>query len=88
MIQKTLNEVSQTAAKSKLSLGTIFALWSASAGMSAIMDTLNAEHEVSETRLTGAAMLIGAEINGVIEDAAAEAGEPHAKLTGEFSPQR
>jgi len=56
--------------------------------MSAIMDTLNAEHEVPETRLTGAAMLIGAEINGVIEDAAAEAGEPHAKLTGEFSPQR
>jgi len=29
--------------------------------------------------------MTGAEM---IEDAAAEAGEPHAKLTGEFSPQR
>jgi membrane protein len=214
LIRKTMNEVSPAAAKSKLSIGIIFSLWSASAGMSAIMDTLNAEYEVPETRsfirrsaislgltvvcallllaaltivlagsstadaysggtmatflklvqwpvaigfmlldfaliyffapnvvhqkwhwitpgaisalflwmlasvglkiylhffnlytatygslgaviilllwfyLTGAAMLIGAEINSVIEDAAAKAGEPDAKLKGEFSPQR
>jgi membrane protein len=33
-----------------MSFGIIFSLWSASAGMSAIMDTLNAEYEVSEGR--------------------------------------
>ena len=33
-----------------MSFGIIFSLWSASAGMSAIMDTLNAECEVSESR--------------------------------------
>lgn len=50
LIQKTLSEVSQSHSGSKLSLGIIFSLWSASAGMSAVMDTLNAEYEVQETR--------------------------------------
>lgn len=50
LIQKTLNEVSQAHSGSKLSLGIIFSLWSASAGMSAVMDTLNVEYEVQETR--------------------------------------
>jgi membrane protein len=50
LIQKTLAEVDQAHATSKLSIGLVFSLWSASAGMSAIMDTLNAEYEVHESR--------------------------------------
>ncbi len=50
LIQKTLTEVIQGAGGLKMSFGIIFSLWSASAGMSAIMDTLNAEYEVSESR--------------------------------------
>jgi membrane protein len=50
LIQKTLIEVIQGAGGLKMSFGIIFSLWSASAGMSAIMDTLNAEYEVSEGR--------------------------------------
>jgi membrane protein len=50
LVQKTLTEVDQAHAASKLSIGLVFSLWSASAGMSAIMDTLNAEHEVHEGR--------------------------------------
>jgi membrane protein len=50
LIQKTLTEVNQAHATSKLSLSLVFSLWSASAGMSAIMDTLNAEYEVHEER--------------------------------------
>jgi Predicted membrane protein len=37
--------------------------------------------------LTGAAILIGGEINSVIEDAAAEAGDPEAKEKGGKAPQ-
>jgi membrane protein len=50
LIQKTLTEVDQAHAISKLSGGLIFSLWSASAGMSAIMDTLNAAYQVQEHR--------------------------------------
>src|SRR6202049_812009 len=50
LVQKTLTEVDQAHATSKLSVGLVFSLWSASAGMSAIMDTLNAEYEVHEGR--------------------------------------
>jgi membrane protein len=50
LIQKTLMEVIQGAGGLKLSFGIIFSVWSASAGMSAIMDTLNAEYEVPEGR--------------------------------------
>ncbi len=50
LIQKTLGEVSQGHSGSKMSIGIIFSLWSASAGMSAVMDTLNAEYEAQESR--------------------------------------
>ena len=50
LVQKTLSEVDQAHAISKLSIGLVVSLWSASAGMSAIMDTLNAEYEVHEGR--------------------------------------
>jgi len=36
--------------------------------------------------LTGAAILVGGEVNSEIEKAAAKAGEPEAKLPGEKSP--
>ena len=36
--------------------------------------------------LTGAAILVGGELNAVIEDAAARAGEPEAKERGEEAP--
>ena len=50
LIQNTVTEVIQSAGGLKLSFGIIFSLWSPSAGMSAIMDTLNAEYEVPEGR--------------------------------------
>jgi membrane protein len=50
LIQKTITEVVQGAGGLKMSFGIIFSVWSASAGMSAIMDTLNAAYEVSEGR--------------------------------------
>src|SRR6202162_6451070 len=50
LLQKTLTEVDQAHATSKLSIGLGFSLWSASAGMRAIMDTLNAEYEWHEGR--------------------------------------
>src|SRR3981081_2616110 len=50
LIQKTLEEVSQSHVGPKMSVGIILSLWSASAGMSAIIDTLNAEYEVDESR--------------------------------------
>ena len=36
--------------------------------------------------LTGAAVLFGGEVNAVIEDAMAKAGDPDAKLKGEKAP--
>src|ERR1700730_6527467 len=61
LIEKTLSEVSQSHAGFKLSIGLIFSLWSASAGMSAIMDTLNAAYEVRESRslIRGNAIALG-----------------------------
>jgi membrane protein len=50
LIQTTINEVDRAHSLSKLSVGLIFSLWSASAGMSAIMDALNGEYEVREGR--------------------------------------
>ena len=50
LIQKTMTEVTSASGFGKMSFGVIFALWSASAGMAAIMDTLNEEHGVKEGR--------------------------------------
>jgi|HubBroStandDraft_6_1064221.scaffolds.fasta_scaffold00960_1 membrane protein len=50
LVQQTSAEISQSNPSSKLSLGIIISLWSASAGMSAVMDTLNAQSAVPETR--------------------------------------
>jgi Virulence factor BrkB len=50
LIQKTMNEVTSASGIGKLSFGLIVSLWCASAGMLAIMGTLNAEHGVTEDR--------------------------------------
>jgi membrane protein len=50
IIEKTMNEVQQAEKGSKISIGLLLSLWSASAGMSAIMDTLNTAYEVTESR--------------------------------------
>jgi membrane protein len=50
LVEKTMDEISTSSGIGKLSFGLILTLWSASAGMLAIMDTLNAEHGVEEDR--------------------------------------
>lgn len=50
LIDKTLREVSHNAGADKLSLGIIFALWSASSGMSAVINSLNVAYDVKTPR--------------------------------------
>jgi membrane protein len=50
LVEQTLREITQSSAKSKIPIGILFSLWSASAGMSAVMDTLNGQFKVPETR--------------------------------------
>ena len=50
LIQKTLGEVNESHSGSKLSFGLLFSIWTATAGVSAVMETLNAAYEVQETR--------------------------------------
>lgn len=49
-VLKTFNETTAAASSDKLTLGTIAAVWSASVGVSAIQDTLNAVYGISERR--------------------------------------
>lgn len=50
LISRTLRETFQAAGGWKAALGIIGALWSASSGVSALMDTLNSAFETKETR--------------------------------------
>jgi len=50
LIDKTLREIIQSSGPLKMSFGIIVSLWSASMGMIAVMDTLNAAYKVKETR--------------------------------------
>ncbi|HET6144512.1 MAG TPA: YihY/virulence factor BrkB family protein [Candidatus Acidoferrales bacterium] len=50
LISKTFNEILQSTGPLKMSFGILFSLWSASMGMSAVMDTLNAAYRVKEGR--------------------------------------
>ena len=50
IIQRFLGETLKSSGGGKLSFGIIAALWSASAGMSAIMDALNTAYQVKESR--------------------------------------
>jgi membrane protein len=46
----TFNETASAASQGKLTFGTIAAIWSASVGISAIQDTLNVVHKLTDTR--------------------------------------
>ncbi|MFL6436809.1 MAG: YihY/virulence factor BrkB family protein [Terriglobales bacterium] len=50
LVQKTLNEIIHSRGAGKVLFGAIAALWSASSGMSAIMETLNRAYHVKEAR--------------------------------------
>lgn len=50
LINKTFSEIIHSNGPLKMSFGLIASLWSASLGMSAVMDTLNAAYKVKETR--------------------------------------
>ncbi len=49
-VLKTFNETTAAASSDKLTFGTIAAVWSASVGISAIQDTLNAVYKIRESR--------------------------------------
>lgn len=50
ILQPAFTQTSKAASGGKLSFGIIAALWSATAGMSAVCDTLNAVHDIKESR--------------------------------------
>jgi membrane protein len=50
LIARTFDEIIRSSGPLKMSFGIVASLWSASMGMSAIMDTLNAAFKVKETR--------------------------------------
>jgi membrane protein len=50
LIQKTLREVTVASGGGKAAIGIIGALWSASSGISAVMQSLNVAYKVQETR--------------------------------------
>jgi membrane protein len=50
LIDKTIIEIIQSSGPLKMSFGIIACVWSASMGMLAVMDTLNAAYKVKETR--------------------------------------
>ena len=50
LIDKTVLEIIQVSGPLKMSLGIVASVWSASMGVSAIMDTLNATYKVKESR--------------------------------------
>lgn len=50
LVTSTFSQILAAGGPLKMSLGVIASLWSASLGMSAIMDTLNAAYKVRETR--------------------------------------
>lgn len=50
LIDQTMIDIIQVSGPLRMSFGVVFSLWSASMGMSAVMDTLNAAYNVKETR--------------------------------------
>ena len=50
LIASTFNEIIQSGGPLKVSIGIVASLWSASMGMMAVMDTLNAAYNLKETR--------------------------------------
>lgn len=50
LVQDTIRDVVQNRSSSLLSIGALAALWAASGGVTAVMDTLNAAYDAKETR--------------------------------------
>lgn len=50
LISQTFDQILRTGGPLKMSVGIVVSIWSASMGMSAVMDTLNAAYKVRETR--------------------------------------
>ncbi len=50
LVSQTITQITQASSGTKLILGLVAALWTASSGMSAIMDTLNITYDVKEGR--------------------------------------
>jgi membrane protein len=50
LIDQTMVDIIQSGGPLRMSFGIVFSLWSASMGMTAVMDTLNAAYNVKETR--------------------------------------
>lgn len=50
LINQTMIDIIQVSGPLRMSFGVLFSLWSASMGMGAVMDTLNAAYNVKETR--------------------------------------
>jgi membrane protein len=50
LINKTFGEIVQSSGPLKMSLGVVASIWSASLGVTAIIDTLNASYRVQESR--------------------------------------
>ena len=53
LVRTTVNEVSQGSTSSKITLGILITLWSASAGVDSIRSALNAVYDLPETRFWG-----------------------------------
>ena len=72
LIDNTVAEIIHSSGPLKMSLGILVSLWSASMGVSAIMDTLNATYKVKETRslivqyATAVALTIGLTLLAVV----------------------
>jgi len=50
LVQTTMTEIIQNSSGGKLTLGAFFTLWSASAGVDSLRDSLNSVYEVDENR--------------------------------------
>jgi membrane protein len=72
MVRDIFAQITKGSGGGKFTFGILFALWSATAGMSAVQDTLNAVHEVEEGRpfwkrsLNAVGLTLGAFILGIV----------------------
>jgi len=86
-VLQTFNETTAAASSDKLTFGTIAAIWSASVGISAIQDTLNAVYGISErrsylvARLQAIALTLLLMVIGTLALASMFAGDFMAALT-------
>ncbi len=90
MVSDIFTQITKGSGGGKFTFGVLAALWSATAGMSAVQDTLNAVHEVEEGRpfwkrnLIALALTLGAVILGVVALAAFFFGN---SIIGSFGSQ-